>query len=177
MKTLNLKQLQGFFENEIDSRECAHSLTNLIEFSSVLYMIACDGEETNEKVHEYTNPIMADYLADVNSLVKIFLKMKSHDDFSDLEEYLKEENSPLDLSLNLVNFSFEINMLLVLISTSQQTAHMLRLLGSPEFYDSLRLLTTLSWIFGGVKDHDKITAAYENAAKEVQKANLQQQLN
>ncbi len=161
MKTLNFKQLQGFFENEIDSRECAHSLDNLIEFSSILYMVACEGEETTDKVHNYIGVEMADYAANIHLLARIFSDMKTPSDVVGLEKMF-ESVSPSELAKNLTKYSFGINTLLALISGSQQTAFMLKQLGSSEFYDSLRLLTNLSNIFANLEDFDKILLALEN---------------
>ena len=149
VQELNLSPLQLFFETELDPGECSRSLSTIIEFTSVLIMVSSEGEDTAKDLWEAVSPSQAYSAYLVNIMAQKFAMMRDNTDLSDITLMFKQVEDPLDVSQQLMELALRINMLLVLIASSQsdETARKFKEVMRKEYYDALRHLTHLSDIF------------------------------
>ena len=143
-----LQPIRDFIEDEGGFKECAFTLASMIEFNSILLMVAHKVESIPYNLHQIVSGNLSDETFDLKSLSKIFL---DESNFSEnIENLFMEVISPFQLSLSLLEFSYDINNLMIFISDKPQSSVILGHLMHPIHYNGISLVYKLHRLFSTI---------------------------
>lgn len=154
MEKLNLTPLEMFLKNETNPLDCSRSISNLIEFTTVLYMIGLDEKKLNDELFNIVVPEMSTSIYFINEVRKEILKIDADFNFDKMDELIQEWE-PENLSETFGDLSARINEMINMIICSEDFIGRLNSLMRPEYFESLLVLTKLSQIMAEIAKANK----------------------
>lgn len=161
MKTLDLSPLEKFLKEEINPSNCSKVIGDLIELTSILYMISVYDDDTRDKIYELVTTEQSDSIYFLKELANEFSKMEDNSSLEGIEELVKETNNLPELFREL---SLRINMMLVHICGSEDAIKLLSDLLRHDYFYSIHFLNQLSCIFADINILSKHKASLNDKA-------------
>ena len=149
-RSCDVTLLQAYLKEESTIENCPRDITNMIEFYTILYMIALENKETGKKLFDYTDHGISDSIYFLNEIGVEISKMSDISDLSGLENFVYEYE-PSTLSNMLNELSIQTSRLMnYVVSESEDAIDRINSLFRSEYYDSIMMLNKLSLILAKI---------------------------